>query len=134
MKAWLLRTTDMGLGYTLNHVSARVRLALAAVVILATVAAQLPLAHWLGLEPPLEDSPALARRGARVMAQNCLHCHDLIPLPPRVRGWDVHRAYEALGRLPRLNRAMPGFRGTDEDRRALAAWLAAAGRGEAPKP
>ena len=50
------------------------------------------------------------------------------PLGPRLRPetWaDPQRAYENVGQLTRVNRRMDQpFTGSDEDRRALAAWLA----------
>ena len=41
--------------------------------------------------------------------------------------WSAERAYEALGRLPALYPAMPPFHGTDDERRALALYLARLG-------
>jgi mono/diheme cytochrome c family protein len=112
-------------------VTARTRnalLAVATAAIAVGLAGDLPIRRWLGLEPPLAESSELAARGRRVLSDKCLHCHALIPLPSRVRGWDVHRAYDAIGRLPELNRAMPAFYGTDDERRALAAYLVELGR------
>ncbi len=120
----------------MNSVAPRTRLVpvvVAAGALLWAVGAQLPLRRWLGLEAPLARSPALEAEGRQVLGRKCLHCHDQIPLPPRVRGWSVERAYEALGRLPELNPAMPAFYGSDEERRALAAFLAALGDGETPR-
>jgi mono/diheme cytochrome c family protein len=83
--------------------------------------------------PPLRATPEALALGARVLANKCLHCHDVIPLAPRVAGWSAERAYEALGRLPRLYPAMPPFHGTDDERRALALYLASLGAA-APVP
>jgi mono/diheme cytochrome c family protein len=77
--------------------------------------------------PPLRATPQALALGERVLANACLHCHASIPLAPRVAGWSAERAYEALGRLPRLNPAMPPFPGTDDERRALALYLARLG-------
>ena len=68
------------------------------------------------------------------MRRFCLSCHGAPggkvedPLGPRLRpeAWaDPARAYENVGALQRINRRMDQpFRGTDEERRDLAAWLA----------
>jgi mono/diheme cytochrome c family protein len=123
-------------GYTRGIVSPRDRWLLAVLVLLALSAAAAGVApeRWPWAEPPLLESPGLVAHGRQVLGRQCLGCHDLIPLAPRVKGWDVRRAYQALGELPRYNKAMPGFFGTDEERRALAAWLAAAARGEVTAP
>jgi len=82
--------------------------------------------------PPLVSSPEALALGERVLASRCLHCHAAIPLAPRVAGWTAERAYQALGRLPELYPAMPPFHGTDDERRALAIYLAALGARPAP--
>jgi mono/diheme cytochrome c family protein len=79
------------------------------------------------LERPLLVTPALVARGHEVLLRRCWGCHHEVPLAPRVRGWDVRRAYDAIGRLPELYRGMPAFPGDDEERRALAAYLASLG-------
>jgi mono/diheme cytochrome c family protein len=107
--------------------SRRIVLAVVAAAVLYPVAATLPLRSWLGLAPPLEVTPALAAAGERFVASRCLGCHRDIALPPRVRGWDVNRAYDTLGRLPEVNRGMPPFPGDESDRRAVAAYLVVLG-------
>jgi mono/diheme cytochrome c family protein len=82
--------------------------------------------------PPLRETPEALALGERVLASRCLHCHSAIPLAPRVAGWSAERAYEALGRLPELYPSMPAFHGTDDERRALALYLARLG-GRAPR-
>ncbi len=79
--------------------------------------------------PPLRATPEALALGERILASRCLHCHAAIPLAPRVAGWSAERAYEALGRLPQLYPAMPRFHGTDDERRALALYLAEIGAG-----
>lgn len=77
--------------------------------------------------------------GARVARNFCLACHDHEPGPgaqnpllPRLtedRFGTPERAYESIGRLAELNPVMVlPFQGTDAERRALAAWLAAQAR------
>jgi mono/diheme cytochrome c family protein len=78
---------------------------------------------------PLVVTPDEVARGERVFRRWCLHCHADIPLPARVRGWSPERAYTAIGRLPEITQAMPPFRGTDEERRALAVYVASLGAG-----
>jgi mono/diheme cytochrome c family protein len=103
--------------------------ALAALVL--GLAGARPIERLLFPAAPLEVTPALVADGRAVLERRCLGCHRDVPLAPRVRGWDVHRAYDAIGRLPELYRGMPPFPGTDEERRALAAYLASVGAGEA---
>jgi mono/diheme cytochrome c family protein len=78
-------------------------------------------------------SPQVLARGEQVMRRFCLSCHGSPggkvedPLGPRLRPetWaDPDRAYDNVGALQRINRRMDQpFRGTDEERRDLAAWL-----------
>jgi mono/diheme cytochrome c family protein len=82
--------------------------------------------------PPLRPTPEALALGQRVLENKCLHCHAGIPLAPRVAGWSAERAYEALGRLPKLYPAMPPFHGTEDERRALALYLASLGAGGPP--
>ncbi|HET8723191.1 MAG TPA: c-type cytochrome [Anaeromyxobacteraceae bacterium] len=84
--------------------------------------------------PAAPASPETLARGEQVARRFCLSCHDAPggavpdPLGPRLRPetWaDPARAYENLGQLGRVNRRMDQpFTGPDDDRRALAAWLA----------
>ena len=83
---------------------------------------------------PAVETPELVASGERLFADKCLHCHRDVPLTPRVAGWSPQRAYDTLARLPQVTPAMPPFHGTDEDRRAVAAFLAAVGRGRAKAP
>ncbi len=112
----------------------------------AALAAALPLraAAFLGMAllgvalpaPALaaaDGDPALRARGEQVMRSFCLSCHGSPggrvedPLGPRLdpEVWgDPARAHENVGALWRVNRRMDQpFTGSDEDRRALAAWL-----------
>ncbi len=86
------------------------------------------------LDGTIETAPApgdgLIARGRAVLDERCLICHADIPLRPRVAGWTKDRAYDLLGRLPSLNSAMPDFDGSDDERRALAAYLAALAAGK----
>jgi mono/diheme cytochrome c family protein len=83
---------------------------------------------------PLRPTPEALALGERILASRCLHCHSAIPLAPRVAGWSAERAYEALGRLPQLYPAMPPFHGTDDERRALAMYLATLGAAGPRRP
>jgi len=82
-------------------------------------------------DPGSLDARAL---GARVGRDFCLACHVLdgppvkLPLRPRLRDWSEAEAYERLGRLSRTSPEMIDFDGTERERRALAAWIAAEGR------
>lgn len=106
---------------------------------LLVTAALVLAAAWawdLGFRPPpvLVRSPEAVSRGRAVLAARCLQCHGTIPLAPRVAGWTAERAYAALGKLPQLRPGMPPFAGSDEERRALAVYLAALGAGEVTPP
>jgi mono/diheme cytochrome c family protein len=113
-------------------VSVRVLLAVTAAAGLAVAAG---FAWDAGLlapaPPPPVETPEAVAWGKQLFTQRCLHCHRDVALPPRVAGWTVARAYDAVGRLPQLSPAMPPFRGTDAERRALAAFLSALGGGRA---
>jgi len=92
---------------------------------------------WTGSASGAADAPPSAEalaRGEQVMRRFCLSCHGSPggnvedPLGPRLRpeAWaDPARAYDNVGALQRINRRMDQpFRGTDDERRDLAAWLA----------
>ena len=78
-------------------------------------------------QAPLAETPEALARGERVFRDKCLHCHADVPIARRLAGWSPERAYDAIGRLPDLFPAMSEFNGTDEERRALAVYLAAMG-------
>jgi len=64
---------------------------------------------------------------------NCAACHGpdgLAPLDPKNRR--PAEFYELIGRLPAINEMMPAFEGTEEQRKALADYLAAL-PGKAPE-
>jgi len=85
--------------------------------------------------PPLVDSPQAVEAGRAVFVYRCVSCHRDVPLSKRVAGWSPEKAYETIGRLPKVPKAnMPAFPGTDEDRRVLALFLAALGAGRAVQP
>ena len=72
----------------------------------------------------LAQSSAAAALGARVFDENCSPCHGPtgdVPFNPKGRGAD--QLYAMIARLPQINAAMPGFEGTDAERRALAEHL-----------
>lgn len=96
-----------------------------------------------------DGGPASAEqlaRGEQVMRRFCLSCHGSPegrpqvedPIGPRLRPeiWgDPARAYDAIGHLRRVNRRMDQpFTGSDDDRRALAAWLAHRASGNVEPP
>jgi mono/diheme cytochrome c family protein len=101
--------------------------------VLPSVAALLLLAT-----PPPETPEALAR-GEDRMRDFCLACHVLDagpgitnPLRPRItpEKWGTYaQAWENVGNLNRIKPQMAhAFRGNDEDRQALALFLARMGR------
>ncbi len=105
------------------------RMRLAALAALALAA--------IGPAPGAADappSPEVLARGEQVMRRFCLSCHGSPggkvedPLGPRLlpEVWgSPTQAYENVGALQRINRRMDQpFRGTDDERRDLAEWLA----------
>jgi mono/diheme cytochrome c family protein len=85
--------------------------------------------------PPLVETPEAVAAGRAVFASRCARCHRDVPLDRRVAGWTAERAYLTIGRLPGVPRAgMPPFAGSEEERRALALFLAALGAGRARQP
>jgi mono/diheme cytochrome c family protein len=96
------------------------------------------VAERLGLfapsPPPLVAGSEAEARGRRVYERQCSHCHRDIPLERRVAGWSAERAHEVLGRLSQVSPSMPPFRGTPEERRDLALYLAALGAGRRAPP
>jgi mono/diheme cytochrome c family protein len=106
---------------------------LALLIALAVVPLVVAVAWDAGLfasrHPSIPETPEAVARGRRLFAQMCLRCHEDVRLERRVAGWSADRAYEAIGRLPQIAANMPPFRGTEEERRALAAYLAALGAG-----
>jgi mono/diheme cytochrome c family protein len=102
-----------------------------ALLLAVLVVAGARVATLLEKPPPLLAAPELVVQGKAVFQESCLHCHRDIPLSERVRGWSLERAYRTLGELPKLTASMPPFHGTEEERRAVAAYLYAMGKGEA---
>ena len=103
-----------------------------------SVAALVALVALLPAGPPPE-TPEFLARGEDRMRDFCLACHLLEagpgvtnPLRPRItpEQWGTYdQAYENIGRLGRIRPQMAhAFRGSDEDRRALATFLARMGR------
>jgi mono/diheme cytochrome c family protein len=86
---------------------------------------------------PIAVTPDLVAAGRIVYRGRCHTCHTDIPLAKRVKGWEPMHAYEVIGRLQTIGvsgkKPMPPFPGTDEDRRALAAWISELGAGRVPQ-
>jgi mono/diheme cytochrome c family protein len=73
-----------------------------------------------------ESSHELLQRGARVFEAQCAQCHGSQadwPIDARLKGRSRDDLYALLDHLPAANPVMPGFHGTDDERRALAAYL-----------
>jgi mono/diheme cytochrome c family protein len=78
-----------------------------------------------GKSAPGKNAP-VSSSGIDAFESHCAACHGEgsdWPLEPRVSGKTEQQIYEALGRLPELNPAMPPFEGTEDERRALARHL-----------
>jgi len=92
---------------------------------------RLALALLLLARPGRGDDPAQLERGEAVMKSFCLSCHGREgknPLQPRLdpEAWgNPERAYQNIGRLSQIQPRMDQpFTRSDEDRRALASYLA----------
>jgi mono/diheme cytochrome c family protein len=79
-----------------------------------------------GAEPASLAPPApSADIGQTYYDANCAACHGpdgLAPFDPKNR--KPEEFYEMIGKLPAINDMMPAFEGTEEQRKALAAYLA----------
>lgn len=65
--------------------------------------------------------------GAALFEDQCSLCHAAdadFPMAELVAGRGADELYDIIGRLPEINDMMPAFEGTDEERRALAEYLA----------
>lgn len=71
--------------------------------------------------------PGRAAAGKALFKATCDHCHREMPLGRRVAGWNEPLAHAVVGRLHRINPAMPRLSLADDERRALAAYLVSLG-------
>jgi mono/diheme cytochrome c family protein len=72
-------------------------------------------------------APDVLREGARVFGAQCGACHGPHadwPIAARLKGRTRDEFYALLDHLPAVNPVMPGFQGTDDERSALATYLA----------
>lgn len=86
----------------------------------------LPNARWARVSAVMEENEREA--GREIFRLVCSSCHTVIgynAVKPMVRDWDESYIDSQLQRLQDLRGGiMPRFVGTDEERRALAKWLA----------
>ncbi|MEW5983804.1 MAG: cytochrome ubiquinol oxidase subunit I [Acidobacteriota bacterium] len=88
-------------------------------------------ANATDLAPP--EPGAAERVGKSYYETNCSACHAAEGLVPfDARGRTAEQIYELIGRLPGISEMMPAFEGAEEERRALAAYMATI-RGAVPK-
>jgi mono/diheme cytochrome c family protein len=84
-----------------------------------------------GVEAAVPDAAeATVPPGLQVYEDYCSICHQPggdWPMEEMVKGRDAEALYDLIGRLPEVNENMPPFEGTDEERRALAEYLAGLG-------
>jgi mono/diheme cytochrome c family protein len=87
-----------------------------------------------GAEPAALGPPSpSADIGKAYYDANCAACHGPDGLAPLdAKGRKPAEFYDMIGRLPAINEMMPAFEGTEEQRKALADYLAAL-PGQAPK-
>jgi mono/diheme cytochrome c family protein len=99
-----------------------------------TLAAYLALmggANAADLVPP--EPGAAESVGKTYYEANCSACHSADGIAPfDARGRTAEQLHEMIGRLPAINEMMPAFEGSDEERRALAEYMASI-RGAVPK-
>ena len=72
--------------------------------------------------------PDRVKEGKRLFGDACRSCHREIRLERRVAGWNEPLAYAVVGRLHRMNAAMPRFDLSEAERGALAAYVVSLGR------
>jgi mono/diheme cytochrome c family protein len=90
---------------------------------------------FAGPPPPLVETPEAVAAGRQVFTYRCTGCHRDVRLDARLKGWTADRAYQTVGRLETVPKAnMPPFPGSEEERRAVAIFLAAVGAGRARTP
>jgi len=80
-----------------------------------------------GAISPAEPAGGARPEGSRLFDENCAMCHDPdgdMRIESKLKGRSADDLYEALGHLQKLNKDMPPFDGTEEERRALADYLA----------
>ncbi|HVO09599.1 MAG TPA: c-type cytochrome [Vicinamibacteria bacterium] len=83
------------------------------------------------------DSPAPPGGGLAAFEAHCSACHGAgapWPIQPRLRGRSAAELYELIGRLPELREEMPPFSGSENERRALAAYLGRLSAGAGADP
>jgi mono/diheme cytochrome c family protein len=87
-----------------------------------------------GAEPAALGPPSPSADIGKVYYDaNCAACHGPDGLAPLdAKGRKPAEFYDMIGRLPAINEMMPAFEGTEEQRKALADYLAAL-PGQAPK-
>ena len=119
--------------------SPKVRWLLLAIAALALAWAWLDRSGLLKPPPaPIVVTSELVAAGRRVYRDRCHSCHTDIPLGKRVKAWAPGHAYDVIGRLPEIGvsperKPMPPFPGSDDERRALAAWISELGAGRVPQ-
>ncbi len=86
------------------------------------------LARFLAsLNPEIKPNRSPVLSGQTIFEQNCSSCHGQSPddaLFTRTGNLDQAAIYEVIGQLNSLNPDMPPFSGSDEERKALAKWIA----------
>ena len=73
------------------------------------------------------DAPAAAHGGAEAFEAHCAACHgpeSPWPISDRLRGRGASDFYDLIGRLPQVREEMPPFAGSEDERRAIAQYLA----------
>jgi mono/diheme cytochrome c family protein len=96
----------------------------------AALAVYLALLGGASPSSSAEEAGIAASVGARYFQERCAACHGgdaQWPVAPRVGGHSAKYFYDLLGRLPASNEIMPRFEGSDDERRALAAYLVTLG-------
>jgi cytochrome bd-type quinol oxidase subunit 1/mono/diheme cytochrome c family protein len=83
------------------------------------------------------EAPAGEAAGPHAFEEHCGACHgpeSEWPIAPRLRGRGAAELYDLIGRLPQVRGEMPPFAGSDEERRALAAYLGGLAAAGGPAP
>jgi len=75
------------------------------------------------------EQPEKGTGGKAVFTTHCTMCHGVTDMKRRVANKERQELFSMLGRLEQLQRAMPPFRGTRQEREVLASFLATLGQG-----
>lgn len=81
------------------------------------------LTAGLHQKPLSDDAAATGDRGKTLFEENCVACHGVDVLKPKLAGWSREKTRAALDKLAALNPAMPDYDAPAADKDAMAGYL-----------